>query len=441
MKLTDHMEAFLQREVNLNQHRIDKLEKRVDIITGFIQTSEVFGSSFVKAIPQGSYAQRTIIKPTPKKQEFDADLVVYLDSIWGWKPQDYIEQIYHLFNSSPTYKGKVSRHTRCVKLNYAGEFHIDIVPCVRKGIILRENKICNKATNKYESCSSTEFNKWVNKKNSAVGNNNLLKAIRLSKYLRDYKQNFSVKSILLTTLLAERVTGWEYHWGTDKFKDLPTTLKILFNRLDSWLNKQKSMPIVSNPVAIDDEDFNRHWDERKFQNFKTQVKRYNTWINMAYLERDRAASILKWRRIFGDGFAPKESVTVTQNQTPIPSNFHDMEWPISESIWKLNVEAVLQKEESSSFLGNLSDYTILPKEHVVRFSILDELDRRTKIYWQVVNSGEEAENNSCLRGGFKKGKLIREESTLYKGRHWVEAIAVKQGICIARSGPMVVNIA
>ncbi|OCQ17941.1 hypothetical protein A7985_25020 [Pseudoalteromonas luteoviolacea] len=162
---------------------------------------------------------------------------------------------------------------------------------------------------------------------------------------------------------------------------------------------------------------------------------------MAYLERDRAASIVKWRRIFGDGFAPKECVAVTQNHTSLPSNFHDIEWPTSESIWKLNVEAVLQKEESSPFLGNLSNYTLLPKGHVVRFSILDELDRRTKIYWQVVNSGEEAEKNKCLRGGFKKGKLIREESTSYKGRHWVEAVAVKQGVCIARSGPIAVNIA
>lgn len=65
----------------------------------------------------------------------------------------------------------------------------------------------------------------------------------------------------------------------------------------------------------------------------------------------------------------------------------------------------------------------------------------TQIYWQVVNNGAEALESQCLRGKFFKGNPIHKESTAYAGQHWVEAVAVKGGKCIARSGPVFVNVA
>ncbi|MFT5756659.1 MAG: hypothetical protein ACI9LM_001379 [Alteromonadaceae bacterium] len=68
MKLVKHFNEFLLNNVNLNQHRIDTLEKRVATITSFIKDSDSFKAAFITAIPQGSYSHRTIIKPTVKKQ-------------------------------------------------------------------------------------------------------------------------------------------------------------------------------------------------------------------------------------------------------------------------------------------------------------------------------------------------------------------------------------
>ena len=92
MKLVKHFNEFLINEVNLNQHRVDTLEKRVATITSFIQGSDNVNSSFITAIPQGSYSHRTIIKPTVKKAIFDADVVVYLKPIKGWEPKDYMQK-------------------------------------------------------------------------------------------------------------------------------------------------------------------------------------------------------------------------------------------------------------------------------------------------------------------------------------------------------------
>ncbi|MEY8214824.1 MAG: hypothetical protein RPR97_10145 [Colwellia sp.] len=440
MKLVKHFNEFLKNNVNLNQNRVDTLERRVATITSFIRASDNFCNSFITAIPQGSYSHRTIIKPTKKKAIFDADVVVYLKSIKGWEPKGYIQKIYELFNSSSVYRGKVSRQTRCVKLNYAGEFHIDIVPCVRESSLWDgdQNNVCNRLTNKFESCSSEKYSDWVKEKNSVVGNNNLIKSIRLFKYLRDHKQTFSVKSILLTTIVASQVTAWDKLWGTDDFKDLPTSLKSLFNRLDNWLQENETMPIVNNP-ADDDENFNRHWDENKYQNFRSQVSKYNDWINDAYSELDKTKSIEKWQKIFGDCFI-KQVAKKQSSSKSLPSHCEPLRWPLSSSTRKLTVKAVVQKQKNSLSIGELSSLDFVPKAHWIRFVVKDALDSGTKIYWQVVNNGAEAIENKCLRGDFFEGNLIHKESTLYKGKHWVEAVAVKNGYCIAKSGPVFVNI-
>jgi hypothetical protein len=439
MKLVKHFNEFLKNEVNLNLHRVDTLEKRVVTITNFIKESENFKASFITAIPQGSYSHRTIIKPTLKKAIFDADVVVYLKPIKGWEPKDYIQKIYELFNASPIYKGKASRQTRCVKLNYAGEFHIDVVPCIRKGGLLGQQYfVCNKLTNKLESCSSVEYSDWVKGNNKVVANNNLIKSIRLFKYLRDHKQTFSVKSILLTTIVASQVTGWDKYLGTDDFKDLPTTFKNLFNRLNDWLDENESMPIVNNPVD-DEENFNRHWDENKYQNFKSQVKKYNEWANDAYGEMDKAKSIAKWKKIFGDKFA-KTSPVKKESTVQLPSHCEALRWPLAPHASKLIVKAVVQKEKTSVALGDLASYKSVPKSHWIRFVVKEQLCSETRLYWQVVNNGSEALESKCLRGDFFLGNSIHKESTLYKGQHWIEAVAVKNGQCIARSGQVFVNI-
>lgn len=439
MKLVKHFNEFLLNNVNLNQHRIDTLESRVSTITNFLKGSDSLKASFITAIPQGSYAHRTIIKPTVKKAIFDADVVVYLKPIKGWEPKDYIQKIYELFNSSSIYKGKASRQTRCVKLNYAGEFHIDVVPCIRKGGLLGQQEfVCNKLTNKLESCSSVEYSDWVKDNNKVVANNNLIKSIRLFKYLRDHKQTFSVKSILLTTIVASRVNNWDKYIGTDDFKDLPTTFKKLFNRLNEWLDENVSMPIVNNPVD-GDENFNRHWDENKYQNFKSQVKKYNEWANDAYGEMDKAKSIIKWQKIFGDKFA--KSAPVKKEATKqLPIHCEPLRWPLVSYVSKLNVRAVLQKDKTSIALGDLASYKSIPKSHWIRFVVKDQICSKTQIYWQVVNNGVEALESKCLRGDFFKGNAIHKEATAYKGQHWVEAVAVKDGQCIAKSGPVFVNI-
>ena len=102
-----------------------------------------------------------------------------------------------------------------------------------------------------------------------------------------------------------------------------------------------------------------------------------------------------------------------------------------------------------------NDGPALDKHLYLRFWGETNVSPPYQIYWQVVNSGTEAVSKGGLRGqivasgsvgqsGLRSTTMVekpsRNERTLYRGMHWVEFFVVRGGVCLARSGPFVVNI-
>ena len=114
--------------------------------------------------------------------------------------EDYVNNLYRLFKGNDVYKDMVSRKTRCVTLNYAGDFHLDIVPCLETDY---GYWVFNRRNNVAEPTDGDGYTDWFRGQDEIVGGKKLIKVVRLVKYLRDIKGTFTAKSILLTTLLAE----------------------------------------------------------------------------------------------------------------------------------------------------------------------------------------------------------------------------------------------
>lgn len=445
MKHVNKFNEFINDTVNLNQSRIDTLTSRVEAIDNFLKSDDVFGGLYESTKSQGSYAHKTIIKPSEKKPEFDADVVFFLDENSDWEPKDYIEELYKRFKDNGTYKDKCGRGTRCVTIDYAGEFHLDIVPCIyRVGFIFADTyHICNKNENVEEKTDPQGYTDWLADKNSDVGSNNLVKVIRLLKYLRDIKQTFSCKSILLTTLVANQVGGLD--GILSPYKDLPTSLKVLVNRLNDFLQDNENMPIVSNPVN-DDEDFNRHWNQAKYENFRTQIERYNDWINDAFDEENQEESIKKWQKIFGDDFG-KQAVAKAVSESverreviPFPKHADSVPWKVMPSVVNPQIKVTVHEVSDSASpliakIGKTLGFSV-GKKLKVRMEYLGELSHGYSLYWQIINSGEEALVAGDLRGQVKSGDKVRWEDTKYKGVHSIECFIVhnQKKICTGRSG-------
>ena len=296
MKHIQYFDKFLKDHVNLNQTRLDTLGKKVNIVTDLLKLKL---PNYAKYGQQGSYAHGTIIKPVKGNDEFDADILIFIkDSRFHPNSyhKDYVTEIYGVIRDDANYQIIVRRKSRCVTIDYSGDFHLDLVPCVE---YFDKKYICNRDDRKYEQTDGDGYKDWFADKNRIVGENKLKKATRLFKFLRDHKNNFAVSSVLLTTILGNQITINDKDYA--EFRDLPQTLKTLSNRVNAYLQTNSNMPSIWNPV-LPGENFNRKWDQRKYRNFREKFGIYNQKINDAFEEKDHNESIRKWRKLFGDDF-------------------------------------------------------------------------------------------------------------------------------------------
>ncbi|MGD1818526.1 MAG: SMODS domain-containing nucleotidyltransferase [Pleomorphochaeta sp.] len=290
MKNANAFKSFLSDEINLNQNRIDTLEQKIESIKTLLKESY---EDYIKVEKQGSYAMHTIIKPVRNTDEFDADLLIYIKEDQNKEPKDYINNLYKFFENNKNYSHLVIKNTRCVTLNYKGDFHLDLVPCIKKG---DNTYIFNSKDNIFEETDGTGYREWLEEQ-TKITNGELKRVTRLMKFMRDHKSNFSVKSILLTTLLGNTISSIPENY----FNDTPSAFYHIFKDLNQFLQNNQTMPKVKNPV-LPNEDFNRNWDENKYNNFREKINIYFTKIEDAYNDLDHNSSIKKWRKIFGDNF-------------------------------------------------------------------------------------------------------------------------------------------
>lgn len=462
MKHVSYFDTFLRDVVNLNQSRIDTLEQRVETLEEFVSLSD-YEPDIVRFNPQGSWAHKTIIKP-PGGKDFDADLLAVVEAVPDWDPEDYVTKLFESFRGSGRYSDIVRKKTRCVRVDYANDFHVDLIPIIeeRGGNGVRYFN-CNSRDNGFEATAPEDYTNWWKEKNGIVGSNQLRKVTRLLKYLRDIKTTFSCKSILLTTLVGYQVLDDDGLRRVTAFCDLPTSLRTIVGRLDDALQIHAVMPRVPNPV-LEGEDYNRHWNQKKYDNFREKIHKYREWIDEAYEEEDHDESILKWRRVFGDDFAKSVVVKSSARQlapmfrladewiskirqfgsqvlASFPVAFDHVvrpRWKVEQRL-QVSVRAWIANSENGDLIREVCSGDPFSPGLWIKFlaSSPTGLPDTFHVEWRVVNTGGEAAQHSQLRGGFRSG--VRDatlwESTRFRGVHWVEAFVInkRNGVCVGQS--------
>ncbi len=283
---------FLKEEVNLNPGRLERLGTSVRAVTGYLKYN-LHGYQTMER--QGSYALGTLIKPVDDNDEYDADIQIVMNWNPQWKPKDYVNKINKTLRGNKNYAGKLKLKTRCVTIDYAGDFHLDVVPRVT---INSKHYVCNQKANEFEETDGDGFRNWFNEKNRVTGGN-LKRVVRLLKHLRDYKNSFSAKSILLTTLAGNTIRSSDK--GTVAVSTVADTLETVLSRMNDYLQRHPNMPEINNP-ALSTENFNRHWDQRRYSNFRNQIQSYAQTAKQAKSESDAERAIKLWQKPFGDKF-------------------------------------------------------------------------------------------------------------------------------------------
>lgn len=438
MKLVKHFDALLKNKVNLSDGRIATLDSRMEAIGNFLSSgSDVIADNYIELIPQGSYAQRTINNPVGASDEFDADVLLDMDQVEGWQAKDYVEELYKIFRSSGTYRDKVSRRSRCVVVNYAGDFHMDVVPFLTRH---DQRYITNRKENTFELTNPEGFNQWLDDQNRLTSGR-LVKTIRLLKYIRDFKNNFSVKSVILTILVGERVSGAALLANPDRYTDLPTAFLNLLVDLNDYLQANPTMPSIADP-SCPSENFNHRWDQDQYTNFRNWIKTYADWAQDAYDETDLVESYAKWRKLFGDTFGTYSTTAVkTSAAHRTLSGVHDTEeFAESKFVVSLNPVYRVRLQGRTVRRDGWRTYTLsqrgnrVDRNRKVTFSIASSnVPEPYEVWWKVRNTGPEAIARNMIRGQIVKdgGSRSRTEPASFRGNHYVEVYVVKNGVVVA----------
>ncbi len=435
-------ESFLKSNVDLNTDRYQRIKDAERVLGDFLANDEDIKKILLKITPQGSYKLKTIIKPPKNNGEYDVDLLIHLSDPVEHDPTYYLELIASRFNNSDRYKNITEEmdKTRCITIDYANEFHVDLVPCIHKD---SKEFVCNKKTNEFEPTDGDGYSIWFFKQNSKTKQNGLIKVTRLLKYLRDNSKEFETRSIVITTLLGSLIED------SDTTLDLPDLFTVLMKRLNEFLSNYESPPSIFNP-ALRRENFDRHWsnDPQDFKDFKKFIS--NTTEN-AFRALNQNTSF--WNDIFGDNFC-SSIVSVESNAALIPlgnyshkeelgeRNIQDQSsYPCEAKIraglyWGRENDKVINRR----FKENIGSNRLISPYHWIKYEIFTNAPEPYKIYWQVVNTGHHATEEKGLRGQLFEGTKQQWERSLYTGKHWIEGFIVSpSNTCIARTGRFYVN--
>jgi hypothetical protein len=462
---------FLSDYVNLDDTRLSLLDKSFEAIKRFIKKSD-YGAKVSLFYKQGSWAQKTIIRPVGNK-EFDADLIAFVDPMDDWSARDYLDKLYEEFASDGTYSDKVKRYSHCVTIFYAGLRRMDIAVCVVGRVVEGAVEVCNRDDDAFETSNPHDYTKWLKARNDWTRRNQLKKVTRLIKYIRDYKKTFTCPSFLMTTLLGDRIITADRQ--SDDFADTPTALKTILGRLDDWLQLYPLRPVVLNP-SLPSEDQAESLPEDRYNGFRDAIHRYRSWVDAAYGEVDAEKSLAAWQRVFGDDF--KRTIAAKKSETAAVEAF-DASAPDDVDVARLHgIDAVPEQVKAPTWRSR-PDWPgaalLVPKMVIVKArlaqrrrgrlilpvasgqpvepgqwieftaSVQGEVDMSGYTsHWRVTNTGPQAEADGQLRGSFvpEDGAMTCWERLEYRGVHMVEAFIVRKADArlVGQSAPFYVVI-
>ncbi|WP_139005457.1 SMODS domain-containing nucleotidyltransferase [Arthrobacter crystallopoietes] len=429
---------FLRDYVNLNSTRTKTLHSRVTAVNTFLtdhsDLGDVLGGDVV---PQGSFAHKTIIRPH-SGNDFDADVLVPMVEQDGWEPKHYTQALHKALQSSARYRDKAMLGKRCVKLDYAGDFHIDLVPFVTRDD--GNTYITHRTRNEFIRQDPVAYTAWF-EDNNRTTHGHLVRVVRLIKYLRD-RSSVQVPSVVLSALLAERVRSFA---GMNDYVNVAATLTSLVKALHEYVDPMSMPPWVDDRIGQNLAD---RLTQSGFENLKSQLKTWSKLMTEA-LEANADESVEKWRKLFGESFGTSireasEGVALTASAT---SYYEKSPAPGEQDIQKDHgIRIALDPKQRVRVVGRMSPnrkgigrYRPLggsgnhvPLGRSLRFSIEGcTVAKPFDVYWKVRNAGEEAASRNMFRGEIRKrGEQITESSNFY-GQHWVEAWIVKDGVALA----------
>lgn len=323
--LLDRMAESLQ----LDKTRYDLMIQHYEAIKKWIEADELFFKPFkYELYPHGSVRIRTTVKPIAK-DEFDLDIALHLKAQWSnHTPEKIYAELKRRLSEHAVYNEKMELKNRCIRLNYAGDFHMDILPGIQENEWDEDKlRIPDRELGSWVSSNPRGYGKWFLDKAATIKVSLLEKALRaenlpsndyenkkplqrgvqLIKRYRDiYFQNddeFKTSSIILTTIAGLYYNGEE---------SIFLTVENIVNKIRQHTLYNRERIKVLNPVNPE-EDFTDKWENepRYYQAFKAFCEHlYNQWQELKK-ENGVITEAVILKNLFGDDLYTRAQASQT----------------------------------------------------------------------------------------------------------------------------------
>ena len=290
--LLDKMAEALQ----LDDTRYDRMKTSYESVKDWIENDEIFFKPYnYDVYPHGSVRILTTVKPIGK-DEFDLDIAIHLKSDTPHTPQRVYAELKRCMEAyAQKYGLKIEAKNRCIRLDYARDFHMDILPGIQENIFDQNKiKVPDRELGDWVSSDPRGYGDWFIGKANLVRESLLEKSLRAEKLPADnfkhkkplqravqlikryrdiYFQKddtYKTSSIILTT-----IAGQFYHGEESIFDTMDNIITTIRTKVNEPIGRLK----IVNPVNAA-EDFTDKWDNEPeyyeaFKKFAAHL--YNEW--------------------------------------------------------------------------------------------------------------------------------------------------------------------
>jgi hypothetical protein len=387
---------------------------------------------------QGSFMMNTIIKPG--NGEFDIDDGIYFKV--DKQPIQSIATLHTWISNAVdghTKQKPIDKQT-CIRLVYAGQYHIDLpIYYIVEG---QAPYLAHKSKGWIQS-DPREFIKWFNEKSDPDGQ--LKRVIRYLKAWGDYKKGKFPSGLIFSILVTNNIVFDD--------RDDIALYQTLLN-----INRSLEKEFVCNrPTAPIGENLLEDYSKTKKEYFLDRLGSFIVSAEKALDDNTNQNDACKlWQRHFGqdrftDGLLEKsinnfssESIFASSNTV---NNFDLEKYKNTEEFiedyfavnlaYNLKIDSTVSQDGFRPWLLRQmlsKKYPLLPGKSL-NFHIKEcDVPLPFTVKWKVRNVGYKAVKKNQIRGQIRDdtGSHQIVESSSFNGLHYVECFVVKHGVCVAR---------
>lgn len=497
--------AFLEKladSLDLTEEQYLFAKENYEALGNFLNEPGTLLSKYNPEImTQGSIKLGTCVKPIKEEDEFDVDMTCKLHSSFPAKQSDFKKLLKTRLCEDTKYAKMLDNEKRrCWRLKYPEKykFHLDLVPALKDDynwllaigvpLNLAEHAICitDNENDYYNDVAYSEswpksntegYARWfldimkiqADQIRAELKTKLLLervedvpdykvrtplqRVIQLMKRHRDtnYENNEDKPiSIIITTLAAKAYEKVLKTGASMLFYDI---MVAILNAMPEYILKSYGKWYIQNPVDPK-ENFADKWNENnsKAKIFFEWLSKFKFDFQQSFAKGDIQSAINFIKPNYGSRAISEASEAIlSQQQVLLERSFNKPKVQHQQSpIWPINlgyntkINCKYKRLGKWDWIDLNSHY--LPKDCELMFTASTNVPDPFSVFWQVVNTGKEAEAAHDLRGSIfsafsaGRGGLQQKEHTKYKGAHWIECFIVKNGVCVSRTGEFIINV-